>query len=412
MYLTRQEEKMYDGEFGVPVQKAMKILVALGDVYEAEKMVRIRSAHVAGLSYKSHGDAGLKFAEDMVKAGARVRAFTTTNPLGVDREGMWEALGLPRDFATRQLRIGKAYEQIDCACSFSCVPYLCGNLPRFGEHISWAESSAVVFTNSVIGARDNREGGLSALAAALTGRTPAYDLHLDENRLGEILIDVHATLKGIQDFGALGAYVGQLVGDKIPVFKGIPRNAPLEYLIEFGAAQAATGSVRMYHIIGLTPEAPNIETAFGEETIKDKIEINSTELKRAHEMLTTATDQKVELVVIGCPHCSLRQTREIAKLLSGKKVHKEVLLFVHTSKTTKTFAEQMGYTQMIEGAGGHVTTDMCTILGPFEALGFKRVGTNSAKLATHTPSFNRFKAFFGSTRKCIEAAIRGTWIIS
>ena len=254
MFLTDQQKRMRDGALGEPVQVAMEMLCALGEIYGAEKLIPVKSAHCAGLSFKSHGIAGMKWAEDMAAKGARVVVPTTMNVIGVDRT---RNLGLPADWTEYQLRIEKAYENMGCFGTSSCVPYYYSFLPRFGEHIAWAESSAVVFTNSVLGARDNREGGPSAWAAGITGFTPYYGLHLDENRAGQILFKVTTPLHGIADYGALGSYVGKLTGEKIPVFEGLG-HPTTEELVYFGAALASSGGVALFHAIGITPEAPDL----------------------------------------------------------------------------------------------------------------------------------------------------------
>jgi len=264
MKLTDEENRILDGHKGEPYKMAMEMLVALGEIYGAERMIPVQSAHCAGLSLKSHGIAGCEWAEDMAKAGARVCVPTTMNVVGVDRS---RDLGLPRDWSTNQMRIERAYECMGCYGTSSCVPYYTGFVPRFGESIAWAESSAVVFTNSVLGARDNREGGPSALAAGLLGRTPLYGLHLDENRKGDFLFNVESALKDVSDFGALGAYVGRKVGTGIPVFDGL-RNPHIEDLVYLGSALASSGSVAMFHAVGITPEAPTVAAAVGSRKVE------------------------------------------------------------------------------------------------------------------------------------------------
>lgn len=404
MRLTDEEKRMQGGKFGKPVKMAMDILVALAEINGAEKMIPIKSAHCAGLSLKSHGIAGTEWAEDLAESGAKTVVPTTMNVIGVDRS---RDLNLPEDWTKNQLRIENAYEQMGCYGTSTCVPYYLGFLPRFGESLAWAESSAVVFTNSILGARDNREGGPSALAAALTGCTPYYGLHLDENRKGEILYKVTAKLKTIADYGALGAYVGKRAGMKIPVFEGI-ENPSMEQLVYLGAALASSGGVAMFHIIGVTPEAPTLEAAMKDKQY-DVINIAEKEIEQGCQQLTSAGSTKVDYVAIGCPHCSLRQLEEVAKLLVGKKVAQDVTLWVHTNAAIKGIAKQLGYVKIIEDAGGIVTQDLCTILGNPEALGFKTLATNSPKMAFYAPGSNGFGVWYGDAAKCIEAAVTGFW---
>lgn len=405
MKLTDEQARMLNGERGEPVQTAMEMLTALGEIYGAEKLIPIKSAHCAGLSLKSHGVAGMKWAENMAAKGARVAVPTTMNVIGVDRS---QNLGLPAEWVEHQLRIQHAYEAMGCYGTSSCVPYYYSFLPRFGEHIAWAESSAVVFTNSVLGARDNREGGPSAWAAAMTGFTPYYGLHLTENRKGDILFKVKAELKNVADYGALGNYVGKLVGEKIPVFEGLP-HCRTEELVYLGAAMASAGSVAMFHAIGITPEAPTAEAAFQGRKDYEVVELGPRELEQGYQNLTCGKSRNVDYVALGCPHCSLDQVRQITGLLGDRKVKEGVTLWVHTNMAVKAMAQELGLAEKIEKAGGVLTQDLCTILSIPEALGFKTLVTHSAKMAFYAPGGNGLNVWYGDEKACIEAAVTGRW---
>ena len=219
MYLTNDEEKILNGEKGEVMERLFRLLVRLGDIYGADKMIPVGSVQVAGVSYKSIGDPGTEFLEDLVSKSAKVKVLTYLNPAGMDLED-WKKIGFPKDFAENQLRIMNAFKTMGIIVTSTCTPYLAGNLPRFREHIAWSESSAVSFSNSVIGARTNREGGPSALAAAICGRTPNYGLHIWEKRQPNIKISVDADIDFNADFGALGYLVGKQVKNKIPYFIG------------------------------------------------------------------------------------------------------------------------------------------------------------------------------------------------
>ena len=404
MKLTNQEKRLLEGEQGRPLQTAMEMLLALGEIYGAEETIPIKSAHLAGLSLKSHGIPGAEWVEDMAKDGAKVAVPTTMNVIGVDRS---RDLGLPADWCKNQLRIEHGYECMGCYGTSSCVPYYYGYVPRLGESIAWAESSAVVFTNSVLGARDNREGGPSAWAAALVGRTPQYGFHLDENRRGDILFKVVAELKEISDYGALGSYVGRIVGTGIPVFEGL-KNPYTEDLVYLGAALASSGSVAMFHAVGVTPEAPTVAAAFGDKKY-ETILITDKEIAEGRRQLTSAQDPKVDFVALGCPHFSLGQIKEVAMLLQGRKVSKGVTLWIHTNVAIKAYATQLGYTKIIEDAGGILTQDLCVVLSVPEALGFKTLATSSPKMAFYAPGGNQLKTWYGSVKDCIDAAVTGYW---
>jgi len=404
MYLNDEQKQMLAGEKGEPAQVAMEILNALGNIYGAEKLIPVKSAHCAGLSLKSHGIAGMEWAEDMVRKGAKVVVPTTMNVVGVDRS---RDLGLPADWVEHQMRIEKAYEDMGCYGTSSCVPYYYGFLPRFGEHIAWAESSAVVFTNSVIGARDNREGGPSAWASGITGYTPLHGLHLDENRTGDILFKVTANINSIADYGALGNYVGKMVGEKIPVFENLG-NPSLEELVYFGSALASAGGVALFHAIGLTPEASDLNAVFKGKTY-ETIELGQKELEQGYQNLTSGKGKDVDYVALGCPHFTLNQIKEVADLLEGKRIKDGVTLWVHTNIPIKQMAEEFGYRKIIEDAGGVLTQDLCTILGNPEALGVTTLATNSPKMAFYAPGSNGLDVWYGDANKCIQTALTGRW---
>ncbi len=390
MYLTKEEEKMLDGEKGEIVSRMMRLLTRLGDIYGADKMIPVGSVQVAGVSYKSIGDPGTEFLEDIADKGAKVRVLTFLNPAGMDLED-WKALGFPEDFAENQLRIIKAFKETGIVVTSTCTPYLAGNLPRFGEHIAWSESSAVSFSNSVIGARTNREGGPSALAAAICGRTPNYGLHLSENRNPDVLVKVNADLKFNSDFGALGYRVGKEVKNKIPYFRGV-KDAGTDQLKALGAAMAASGAVALYHAEGLTPEAPLTEPEGGEV-----IEVGEEDLKATYEKLNTGQDP--DIVILGCPHSSLREIALLADEVKGKTLNKPV--WICTSRLMREASDRMGYTDVIEKAGGRVVSDTCMVVSPIEEMGYETTGVNSGKAANYLPSFCKQKVVFQNIRELI-----------
>lgn len=405
MKLSDYEKSMLDGKEGDAVRMSMEILVALGEIYDAEKLIEINSAHVAGLSLKSHGIAGMEWVEDLARSGAKVKIPTTLNVIGEDRT---KHIGFPGDWSEHQLRIGKAYENLGCFGTSSCVPYYLGFTPRFGQHIAWAESSAIVYVNSVLAARTNREGGPSALAAALTGRTPYYGLHIKNNRYGQICYHITTDLSGVADYGALGAYIGKRVKTLIPIISGIKRTPTKEELVYFGAALASSGSVALYHIVGVTPEAPTLEIAAGLNNY-ETITIGKKELEQGYSQLNSGQDNAIDFVAIGCPHCSLEQLAEIAELIKNKKVSPNITLWIHTNVVIRTLATQLGYIQTIENAGGRVTQDLCVVLSIPESLGLKRLATNSPKMAFYAPGGNGLPTFYGSVKQCINAAVSGLW---
>jgi len=385
---------MLAGEHGEVMGRNFRLLVRLGEIYGADRMIPVGSVQVAGVSYKSIGDPGLEFLEDMANKGAKVKVPTTLNPPGMDLKD-WKELGFPEDFAEKQLRIMDAFKKMGIMMTATCTPYLVGNLPHFGEHIAWSESSAVSFANSVIGARTNREGGPSALAAALCGVTPNYGLHLDENRKPSFLVKVDAELKSNADFGALGYHVGKIVKDKIPYFQGI-NEASTDQLKALGAAMAAAGAVALYHIEGITPEA-GLMNPSGLETI----EVRNQELREAYEKLNTGKDP--DIIILGCPHASLKEIETLAHKLEGKRLKKP--LWICTSRVTKEAATRKGFTELIEKAGGKVVADTCTVVSPIERMGFKCTGVDSGKAANYLPGFCKQLVVFKSVDDLLEGRV-------
>lgn len=393
MYLTKEEEQMLDGEAGEIKERLFRLLVRLGDIYGAEKMIPVGSVQVAGVSYKSIGEPGTSFLEDIASKQAKAQVLTFLNPAGMDLEN-YKELGFPEDFAKNQLRIIHAFKKMGIVITSTCTPYLAGNLPRFREHIAWSESSAVSFSNSVIGARTNREGGPSALAASICGRTPKYGLHLWENRQPNIKIRVEADLSFTSDYGALGYLVGKKVKNKVPLFTGIT-DANTDHLKALGAAMAASGAVALYHVEKLTPEADLIEP-----TVSETITIEQKDIDETYETLSDGSEP--DIVILGCPHASLREIATLAGKVEGKQLKKPV--WICTSRMMKEAADRMGFSQTIKEAGGHVVADTCMVVSPIEKMGYKQTGVNSGKAANYLPGFCKQKVMFANIDKLIEEA--------
>ncbi|MCD6553071.1 MAG: aconitase X catalytic domain-containing protein [Anaerolineae bacterium] len=403
MHLTVEERAMLAGEHGPALQKAMEIIVALGTIYGAAELVPVTSVQVAGVSYKNLGQAGLDFLREWAAQGARVRVPTTLNPAGMDLRA-WRELGFPQTFARQQLAVVEAYRAMGISPTCSCTPYLVGNVPGFGEHVAWAESSAVSFANSVLGARTNREGGPSALAAALTGRTAAYGLHLDENRRARYMVDVRCPLRSGADFGALGYLVGKMVRNAVPYFRlsTLPSPPPLTLPLKtLGAAMAASGAVALYHVEGVTPEVQR-----GEMLAPDAERVIIEDLSPAYAALNAPVEQ-IDLVSIGCPHASLDEIAEVARAVDDRRLR--AALWITTARQIKDRAAEAGYVATIEAAGGRVVADTCLVVAPMDALGFRTLATNSAKMAFYTPSHSGLQVRFGPLEQCLDAALTGRW---
>jgi predicted aconitase len=411
LQLTAEEKAMLAGEAGPGVQKAMEIIVALGQIYGAVDLVPVASVQVSGVSYKNLGDAGLEFLEEWAAQGARAQVPATLNPAGMDLAA-WRELGFADRFAFRQQAVIDAYTSLGIKPTCTCTPYLVGLVPKLGQHVAWAESSAVSYANSVLGARTNREGGPSALAAAITGRTARYGLHLDENRQATAVVDVHCPVASEADLGALGYLVGQQVRNGVPYFRfgdrGIvttekwesaePGNWELKTL---GAAMAASGAVALYHIDGVTPEALSGDAV---APVAEALAVD--DLSPGYAALNSPVEE-VDLVSLGCPHASLAEIEQIASYLDGRRV--KVTLWITTARVTQAAAEAAGLVARIEAAGGRVVPDTCMVVAPVAELGFRTLATNSAKMAFYTPSHSGLCVRFGPMAQCLEAAVTGRW---
>ncbi len=395
MYLSKEEEAILEGEKGKVKEKMMRLLTRLGDIYGADKMIPVGSVQVSGVSYKSVGDPGMAFLEDMASKGAKVSVLTFLNPAGMDLED-WKEIGFPEDFAENQLRIMNAFKEMGIVVTSTCTPYLAGNLPRFREHIAWSESSAVSFANSVISARTNREGGPSALAAAILGKTPNYGLHLDENRKPEVLVDVSCDIRSDADFGALGWHIGKLVESDIPYFKGLPEWSTTDDLKGLGAAMAASGAVALYHAENLTPEAH-----LQDVSDLEKITVDEEDIKETYAALNTGDEP--DIVIFGCPHASLKDIKKVADHVQGKSLKKP--MWVCTSRMMKEAANRMGYTDIIEKAGGRIVADTCMVVSPIESMGYGITGCSSGKAAQYLPGFCKQSVVFDSVDSLIEEVL-------
>jgi predicted aconitase len=392
--LNPLEQEMLDGKHGRAAQKSMEILVTLGEIYDASRMVPITSAQVAGVSYANLAEPGLEWLAEMAKDG-RVRVLTTLNPAGMDLEN-WKALGIDPEFAKNQQRVIDAFARMGIITSCTCTPYLVGNLPHYGEHIAWAESSAICFANSVIGARTNREGGPSALAAALTGRTPEYGFHLDKNRQPQVTIDVTTPVQGTHQFGALGKVIGDRLQANpewpVPYITGIPQ-ATTDELKSFCASIATYGGTALFHMAGITPEKVVVP--------KKTVTVSSADLAKAEKDLNDE-QVSVDFVSIGCPHASIGEIRRVAELVKGKHVTKEV--WITTARPTKQMADQVGYTAVIEAAGIKFACDTCCVVAPIKGR-FKGLATDSAKGCYYGRGRNQFKTKHCSLEECIQEAL-------
>ncbi|WP_440953305.1 aconitase X [Methanococcoides sp. FTZ1] len=389
MYLTKEEERTLNGEDGETLQKAMEILVALGDIYGADSLIPVKSAQIAGVSYKTIGDAGLEWISDL---NGKVKVPSILNPAGMDMQ-RWQDMGIEPDFAEKQIEVIKAYESLGIRSMCTCTPYyLEGFSATYGDHLAWSESSAVSYANSVIGARTNREGGPSALSAALVGKTANYGYHLDENRVPTISITVECELSG-SDYGALGYLAGKDVGNRVPIFymASTPSSDNLKAL---GAAMAASGAVALYHIEDITPEAQKV----GFERPAENIVIERSQIDEVYEEIIGGNDDlECDITAVGCPHCSADELEEIAKLLENKAIEKE--MWVCTSR--EVAERNADLVKQIEQSGAKVLCDTCMVVSP-ATEGHNCMMVNSGKALAYVPGMCKVAAKIGSLEECIN----------
>ena len=400
MNLTTTEKAWLAGENGPALRRAMEIIVALGQIYGAECLIPVASVQISGVSYRNLGQAGLDFLQQWAAEGARVRVPTTLNPAAMDLEA-WRVQGFAPEFAAQQHAVIAAFARMGVSAGHphpTCTPYLTGNVPQPGEHLAWAESSAVSYANSVLGARTNREGGPGAIAAALTGRTGAYGLHLEQHRRATLHVKVTANPRTSSDYSALGAQVGEHAGARSPYFTGLPlaRGEPFwqEKLKALGAALAATGAVALYHVAGVTPEA-----RAGGMLAPEHETLTITELAPGYAMFND-TDAEIDLLWIGCPHASLAEIARVAELVRGRRLR--VPLWVTCARPVKEAAIEQGLAASIEAAGGRLFADACLAIAPVRALGFKAVGTVSAKGAFYLRNLAGVQVQLKSLEEWIE----------
>jgi len=423
MRLTDGEKAMLDGASGVAKQKAMELLVRYAEALGAERFAD--TSNIAGVP----GSSTLflqKYFEEHAGDGSFEAVFSlydldAAEIMSVPRAtgncchlqgGMdlnhWTDLGMTPEAMQHQRADEAELARHGVQIMKTCTPYLAGNLPAKGEHCAWMESSAVVFCNSVIGARTNTEGRESTSAAMLTGKIPDWGFHRDEYRHATHLIEVETPVESVMDWGMLGYFIGEAVEENIPVLTGAIQQAdPLRHK-HFGAAAASSGGVEMYHIVAVTPEAASLEIALGHRKPVVTIKYGAAERGRIYETLNAnGRDPNVDYVMLGCPHASIEQFREVARLLDGKKIKTHLWMF--TSRAVKTVADISGFTKKIEDAGGIVMTDTCSAIARAVPKGTKVVALDSAKQTHYLPAMVGIEAWFGTTEDCINAALTGRW---
>jgi predicted aconitase len=406
--LTDRDQAMLTGEHGAAVQMAMSIVTRMAKVYGAERLMDISAAHIDSTIYI--GEAGLEFAERLAKLGARVAVPSTVNVSGLD-EHHWQEWSVPEDWARNAKRQMIAYQRMGCIPTWTCAPYQMDPKPNFGQQIAWGESNAIVFANSVIGARTERYPDLLDICCAITGRVPAAGLHLTENRAGQILINlIEIPLKVQADdsfYPVLGHLIGKIAQDQNPVINGLLVMPSEDQLKALGAAAASSGSVALFHVPGVTPEAPTLEAAFQGLPPRKAVEISMDDLRKGRRELTTASGEQLDMVVLGSPHFSLAEFKALAPLLTGQHTHPDVRFLVTSSRAMVHLARQAGFLEPLEDFGGKVTVDTCILATPMLPPSVKTLMTNSAKYAYYAPGLLDTGVTFGNLDDCVRSAVEG-----
>ncbi len=408
MRLTDREKEMLDGKDGEAVRIAMSILSDIGDAVEAEEMTEIVHVHTDSGFYL--GEAGLEFVEHLADLAGKVCVPTTMNNTSFDLErGL--SYGVSQELFAKIKRIENAHLKMGAIPTWTCAPYQDGIVPRFGSHVAWSESNAIAFVNSVIGARTNRTGDLIDICCAITGRYPKFGLYLEQNRKAEVLFQcgnlAESILVDASFYPLLGYLAGYHAGNKVVAIEGIPKTISVDNLKDLGAAAASSGSVALFHVIGVTPEAHTREMCLKEVDSKKSITVTPEMIKDMEEKLWTNTVERIDWVGLGCPHFSFSEFRELAGLVQGQKINKNVRTTVFTSRNIYAWIKRLEILDILKEAGIEVYTDGCLLLYPQNMNSAGTMMTNSAKAANYIYSQAGLKAAYGSIKDCVDSAIAG-----
>jgi len=395
VFLTKEQQKMLDGEHGHAIAKLTHLIVKIGEVNGATRLIPIKNAQIAGVSYLTVGEPIFSFFNMLSEDNVKVSVPSWLNPAGMDMK-KWKEMGIKNDFAEKQRRIIQQYQEMGIQTTLTCTPYLIGHKPKFGDHLAWSESSAVSIANAYYGARTNREGGPSSLASAIIGFTADYGLHKKENRVPRIVVDVEATINHFSDFSALGYWYGEKFHGIIPYFKSI-KSANIDQVKMLGAAMAASGSVAHFHIAKHTPEAEKVDLSHISETVT----FDESDKKQIYNHFNQIKE-RVNLVVIGCPHSSLEDVRLIDSSLGDKSIKEGIKFWVFSSQKLMQNDEVKKLLTNLEEKGVKIFADTCMVVSPVVRENYKNILTNSAKAAFYLTREGTNKVSLLSLSEIIE----------
>ena len=398
MHLDAAEEKMLRGELGEAKQFAMEIASKVGDAVGADGLVPIRSAHVLA-HYSSLHDAGVEVLERFADSGGKFAVPTSVDPASIDLQN-WRSFGISEEYARQQFRLCDAYAKMGGMRCWTCVQYQVCNFPKQGDTVAWAESSAVVFANSVLGSRSNKITAGMDIACAVLGLTPRFGMLLDENRKAGVSFTLDLKELSDLDLRSIGYFIGRNAGDRVPALGGLPGSVTSDQIKHLGAGAAAAGPVTMIHFPGITPGSRTISEAADGERVEE-IEITRSCLGDIEADLNQ-TAEVPDLVAFGVPHLSVNELGELAKMLDGRQLKRGVKMFAYTSSQAYDMAERTGILEAIVRAGGRVSHSTDAEISPLRALGFNTVLTNSAKLAEIVSSEGEIKVGYSSQKEIIE----------
>lgn len=402
------DQDCLDEKEGPAAAASMRIIIRLAETMGAVELLDVSSAHIDSCLY--HGPAVLDFANWLDEKKAKVRVPTTLNVSSLDliHPDLYRG---EAEWGEQARLLMDCYERMGCQPTWTCAPYQLENRPKFGEQIAWAESNAIVFANSVLGARTHRYGDFIDICAAICGRAPAAGLHLDENRIGTILFqlqDVNELLLNRDVlYPVLGHFLGKNTGNGVPVVNGLPENISEDRLKALGAAAASSGSVGLFHVVGNTPEAGTLEKAFGGTAPSNVIKIDMEKLRTARDQLSTTTEALLGAVSLGTPHYSIEEIATLYKIFNGRLVKPGINFYVSTGRDVLNEASLRGYEKPLEEAGVTFVVDTCTYITPILADVTRPVMTDSAKWAYYAPGNLGVEVIFGGVEDCVESAIAG-----
>jgi len=412
--LSTRDKEVLDGLHGAGSQMAMRIIVRVAEACGITELMDVTQAHIDGCGLLS--DSSLEFAETLAARDAKVSIPTTLSMGPLDLQN-WKQFGIDPSFAEKAIRQAAAYTAMGCIPTWTCAPYQSYLTPGFGQQIAWGESNAVAYANSVLGARTNLYPDYLDICAAITGRVPRCGLHLEENRKGQILfrlVDVASEHMQHDDFySALGHLVGVRTGNKVPVIQGLPKSITSDNMKAFGAAAASSGTVSLFHAVGITPEAGTVEQACHGDLPEQTVEITLSDILDARHDLSGATQrEKLDLVVLGCPHFSFDEFRELtrhirAEQADGKSLHPDVRFVVISSQTSYALLQRGDFMDVLTDFGVEITLDTCIFHTPMVSPETKVIMTNSGKCAYYAPGELNVKVAFGSMAECVHSAVEG-----